>query len=178
MPTQMRFGGSTSPGSRVLQGKTGEVSLSLPSLPAATTNRVLWWSASTVASRSLMSCLRSEASQGSVPKEATTMSTPSAPAKSKASTTASIEPPPQLSSVRSGRIVAPGATPEMPKSLLRTAAIVPATCVPWSVMDRGRGLVAVAGSREVRHVGAPLDPLVEVRMVSLGGDLRVRARRS
>ena len=109
--------------------------------------------------------------QGLVPNDPVTMSTSAlSPAALKASMTRETGAPPQLSSVRTGRICASGATPAIPSSFSRTAATIPATCVPWSASPvgaavlhppppstssaRGRDVVAQVG---MVHVDAHVD---------------------
>ena len=57
----------------------------------------------------------------------------------------------------------------MPTWLSRAAAIVPATCVPWSALAVGAG--AVQPSASVKSLAAGFDVALQVRVI--GGDLLV-----
>ena len=97
------------------------MSLSRPSLPAATTNSVFGW----VVIASDMAC-----DDTGPPSDALTTLAPLAAAYVNASAMLALLPEPTALSARTGMIDACQATPATPTPLLPRAAIVPATCVP------------------------------------------------
>ena len=106
----------------LLHGYVGAVSLSVPSLPAATTNSVFGWSV-----------MASEiACEQGPPSDALTTFAPLAAAYVNASAMLALLPEPFGVERADRHDDACHATPVMPMPLLPRAAIVPATCVPWS----------------------------------------------
>ena len=97
-----------------------------PSLPAAATTSTLRAVASAIAVVTRTSSL-------SDPSDRLMIRAPDATAAVMAAARSRVVPVPSAPRIRSGRILAPGATPATPMPFPATAAMVPATCVPCPI---------------------------------------------